>query len=418
MGISGMGSAAVAVALPDLTDDLDVSATHAAWVLSVYPLMVAVSTVAYGRLGDRHGVRAPLALGVVLLVCGGVGGALAPSFGWVLVARLVQGAGAAAAPTLTITALRVLYPVELRVRVLPWAIGTALAVTACGPVLGGALADSLGWRATMLLPVVSLVSLIWLWRLLPHGGSGAAVDLLGASLVSLVAGGVFLVVQSIALGWWSAALGGAVVALAAPACRWWVDRHPSGFLPHAILTEPGVVMPALAASGVAAVWFALLVAVPVMLDAAGWSAVLIGAAVLPGALLGTALSPLVGRRLSTAPPRAALTVGLTVAASALAALAVADVARAPGLVVGASALAYVGYAFAQPAMNVAVSAAVESASDGAATGFATMLFFLAGGMGAAVGGLGPAVGVAWTAVLLLGFPVAGALALRLWVGER
>ena len=58
-----MGSSSAAVALPLLADDLDVSAGLAAWAISLYVLMLAVTTALYGRISDLVGVRAPLLAG-------------------------------------------------------------------------------------------------------------------------------------------------------------------------------------------------------------------------------------------------------------------------------------------------------------------------------------------------------------------
>ncbi|WP_457208887.1 MFS transporter, partial [Nocardioides sp. P5_C9_2] len=108
-GLAGMGSSSAAIALPQMASDLDVSLGTAAWSISLYVLMLAVTTAVYGRVSDLVGVRLPLVFGITLMTVGAVAAALAPTFGVLLVARLFQGAGAAAVPTLGVTALSARY---------------------------------------------------------------------------------------------------------------------------------------------------------------------------------------------------------------------------------------------------------------------------------------------------------------------
>ena len=96
----GMGSAAVAVTLPAIAADLDLSTGGVSWVISLYALMLAVATAVYGRVADLAGIRLPLLVGVVLMAGSAVLGALAPSYEVLLAARVLQGSGAAAVPVL------------------------------------------------------------------------------------------------------------------------------------------------------------------------------------------------------------------------------------------------------------------------------------------------------------------------------
>src|SRR3954462_9185551 len=66
-GLAGMGSSSAAIALPVLAQDLDVSTGVSAWAISLYALMLAVTTAVYGRVSDLVGVRLPLLTGVGLM---------------------------------------------------------------------------------------------------------------------------------------------------------------------------------------------------------------------------------------------------------------------------------------------------------------------------------------------------------------
>src|SRR6478735_9380850 len=80
-GLTGLGSSSAAIVLPVMALDLDVSTGMSAWAISLYALMLAVSTAIYGRVSDLVGMRLPLAIGVALMALGALGGALAPNFG-------------------------------------------------------------------------------------------------------------------------------------------------------------------------------------------------------------------------------------------------------------------------------------------------------------------------------------------------
>ena len=78
-GLAGMGSAAVAVTLPAIAADLDLTTGGVSWVISLYALMLAVATAVYGRIADLAGIRPPLGVGVGVVTAGAVLGGLGPS---------------------------------------------------------------------------------------------------------------------------------------------------------------------------------------------------------------------------------------------------------------------------------------------------------------------------------------------------
>lgn len=409
IGLSGMGSAAVAVALPAIVDHFDLPADRGVWVISAYAITLAVGTALYGRAADNAGVRTPLAVGIGLLSAGAVAASLAPGYGGLIAARLLQGAGAGAAPVLTLAAIRVKYGGRARSAALGHLAGMAVAVTALGPVVGGLLTDLLGWRAAVVFPASALVVLALLWRSLPSGGSGARLDYPGALLVAATAAGLVLLVQSPSIGAPAVVAGAALLAGGVPAVLTWVRRRPAGFLPRAVLSEPVVLRSALGGAALPASWFGLLVAIPAVLAAAGWSPLGIGFALLPGALLGVVVSRFVGGTIDRFGARRSITLAAAtcVVAVLLGALGATGV---PVLLIVAMALVYAGFTLGQPAMAAAVAEVVPEGTQGVALGIATLVFFVGGGLGAAVAGLGPAVGAPASLVLLALLPLAATVA--------
>jgi MFS family permease len=411
-GLAGMGSAAVAVTLPAIAADLDLTTGGASWVISLYALMLAVATAVYGRVADLAGVRLPLVVGVALMTAGAVLGGLAPSYPVLLGARLLQGLGAAAVPVLGMAIVSARYDGAVRTAALGRVAGTAAAVSALGPLTGGLVADLAGWRAVVVLPVLGLLLVPVLWRAVPTEGTGARLDVLGAVLVAGTAAGLVLLVQSPASGVVIAAVGAALLGLGIPAVAAQVRRRPEGFLPTAVVREPVVVRSALAASAVPAAWFALLIAVPAVLAGQGWTPLSIGLALLPSALTGFLAPRLAGPLLARLGAARSLVIAGGTAAVALVLAALGAAAGSATGLVSAVVLVTFAFGLGQPALMAAVGGAVPAEVRGVALGIATLVFLVGGGVGSAVvGGAGEAIGLDHSLLLLAVLPVAGALGL-------
>jgi MFS family permease len=411
-GLAGMGSSSAAIALPVLAADLDVSTGVSAWAISLYALMLAVATAVYGRVSDLVGIRRPLLVGVGLMTTGALVGSLAPVFPVLLAARIFQGAGAAAVPTLGVAIISVRFQGAVRAAALGRVAGVAAAVSCLGPLAGGSIEGLLGWRAVIALPMLGALLVPLLWRSLPTEGSGARLDLLGAVLVAGTAAGVVLLVQSPSTGPAVAALGAALVVLGAPSVALWVRRRPHGFLPQAVIRNAAVVRSALAAAAVPAAWFALLIAVPAVLVGRGWEPWLVGVALLPSAVTGLLAPRVAGPLLTRIGPPLSLAFAAVIAAVALAVAALGASLGSAVLLVVAVVAVTLAFGLGQPALMAAVGDAVTDDVRGVALGVATLFFLVGGGVGSAVvGGLGDALTMGGALLLLAALPVLGLVAL-------
>jgi MFS family permease len=411
-GLTGLGSSSAAIALPVLANDLHISTGVSAWGISLYALMLAVATAVYGRVSDLVGIRFPLLVGVGLMASGALAGALAPTFGVLLAARIFQGAGAAAVPTLGVAIISARYAGAVRGAALGRVAGVAAAVSCVGPLVGGSVVSLLGWRMVIALPMLGLLLLPLLWRSLPTQGSGAQLDLLGAVLVAGTAAGVVLLVQSPSTGPVIAAVGAALVVLGVPAVTWWVRRRPHGFLPLSVIRNPAVVRSAVAAAAVPAAWFALLIAVPAVLVARGWEPWLVGVALLPSAVTGLLAPRIAGPLLARLGAAPSLAIAGVIASVALVVAAGGAALGSAVLLVIAVVAVTLAFGLGQPALMAAVGGAVEDDVRGVALGVATLFFLVGGGVGSAVvGGLSDALTMSGALLLLAALPLAGLVAL-------
>src|SRR5262245_35767401 len=148
---------ALTVALPKLRAGLAADLASVQWVLNGYALALASLTLVGGALADAYGKARMLAFGCLLFGVASAACALAPSIGWLIAARVVQGVAAAIVAPASLALIGATYPRPERNRAIGvWAAASAL-TTAGGPILGGWLTETLGWQSVFWInPPVAL----------------------------------------------------------------------------------------------------------------------------------------------------------------------------------------------------------------------------------------------------------------------
>ncbi len=151
---------AVALAVPYGTVQL---------TLTLFLIGVAAGQLFYGPLSDRFGRRPMLLIGLGLYLVGTLAAALAPSAAVLILARVLQAVGGCAGLVLGRAMVRDSYPREQSAAVLG-TVSTAMAVAPMlAPLLGSALEEQFGWRATMLAGLVfGLPLMVAVWLRLPE----------------------------------------------------------------------------------------------------------------------------------------------------------------------------------------------------------------------------------------------------------
>ncbi|WP_323963930.1 MFS transporter [Aeromonas hydrophila] len=175
--------------LPALGADFAVPFASLQWVLVAYLLGLTCLTVVAGRLGDRFGRRRLLLWGMGLFVLASLLCALAPTIGWLLAARVLQGAGAACMLVLSLAMVGQLVSPARRGRGMGL-LGTLSACgTALGPSFGGLLLDVAGWQLAFLaLLPIGLLALVCGLSGLPRDAActeGEGLNLASLSLLLL-----------------------------------------------------------------------------------------------------------------------------------------------------------------------------------------------------------------------------------------
>jgi EmrB/QacA subfamily drug resistance transporter len=191
MLLSSLGTSIANVGLPTLAQAFQVSFQEVQWVVLAYLLAITTLIVGAGRLGDNFGRRRLLLAGIFLFTMASAFCGIAPTLGLLIVARAVQGLGAALLMALAMAMVGESVPKAKTGRAMGL-LGTMSAVgTALGPSLGGVLIAGLGWRSIFLVNIpLGILSYHLARRYLPEGRQAlkiqtAAIDILGTSLLAL-----------------------------------------------------------------------------------------------------------------------------------------------------------------------------------------------------------------------------------------
>jgi EmrB/QacA subfamily drug resistance transporter len=188
-GIAFLDGSIVNVALSSMDRDLQLGLSGQQWVVDGYALTLSSFLILGGALGDRLGRRRVIlwgliAFGVSSLACG-----LAPTGLTLIVARAAQGAAAALLVPASLAIIRALFDEPARGRAIgTWSAWTSIAGV-IGPLVGGALVDSVGWRWVFLInPPLVIVACALLLRFTPETRDESArgsLDWTSAVLVGL-----------------------------------------------------------------------------------------------------------------------------------------------------------------------------------------------------------------------------------------
>ena len=307
---------AVPLTLPAIMRHFDVGSAQVQWVLNGSLLSLAALLVLGGQLGDLLGRRRVFIAGTAIFAVASACAGLAPSFWMLLVFRLLQGAGGALMLPTTVAIISAAFVGRGQGRALGTMGGIAAVAGAAGPVVGGVLTSTLGWRAVFLVNVplavvAAVVALIAVQADAPRSRP-ARVDLVGAGLlavtiVALIAG----LGQSQTWGWASGAVWGVLgVAVVAAVCFVVVERrrrYPLVDL-RLLASSPsyrtGVFSQGLA--GAAEMGLGVILPLLLILNLQ-MSPGLAGLALLPASVPLIVIAPLVGRwydRSGTRPPMA------------------------------------------------------------------------------------------------------------------
>lgn len=305
----------VAVASEALGENLGATENQIIWVTSAYLLAFAVPLLFTGRLGDQIGPKQATIAGLVVFTGASLWCGLSSSIGMLIVARVVQGFGAALVSPQSLSVITRVFRQEARGAAMgAWGAVAGIA-TMVGPIAGGLLVDSIGWRWIFFINVpIGVLAVLAVARLVPSlPTSTHRYDYLG---IVLSAVGMFCLVFGVQQGSekdWSATYVSLIVAgvVILALFVWWQGR---------VRTEPLVPLRLFAnrnfsVGNAAITTMGFVVAgtmVPLMMFlqmVMGLSAIKSGLVLVPMAVVSGILAPFVGRLADKVDPRILTVIG-------------------------------------------------------------------------------------------------------------
>ncbi|MFJ8914421.1 MFS transporter [Amycolatopsis sp. NPDC102389] len=141
-----LDSQVVTTALGTVRRDLSASIEQLEWIVNAYNLSFAVLLLTGAALGDRFGRRRMFVTGLTVFTVASVACAVSGDIGTLIVARAVQGAGAAMVLPLSLTLISAIFPPERRGKAMGLYLGLTGLATFSGPFIGGVIAEGLAWQ--------------------------------------------------------------------------------------------------------------------------------------------------------------------------------------------------------------------------------------------------------------------------------
>jgi EmrB/QacA subfamily drug resistance transporter len=206
--IVSLDNTALNVALPSLQRDLHASVSGLQWTLDAYTLVIASLLMLSGSTADRVGRRRVFQTGLVLFTGGSLLCALAPGLGWLVAFRAVQAVGGSMLNPVAMSIITNTF-VEPRERARAIGVwGGVIGISmAAGPLLGGVLVASVGWRSIFWLNIpIGLAALLLTALFVPESRAPhpRRLDPGGQLLVMAALGSLtFAIIEGRAAGWTS-----------------------------------------------------------------------------------------------------------------------------------------------------------------------------------------------------------------------
>ncbi|KWX67062.1 MFS transporter [Mycobacterium sp. NAZ190054] len=323
--IVSMDATIVNVAIPSIRRDLSATSAQMQWVVDIYTLVLASLLMLAGATGDRFGRRRVFQTGLALFALGSLACSLAPTIDALIGARFLQGIGGSMLNPVALSIISQVFttPVE-RARALGiWGGITGISLAA-GPIVGGLLIETVGWRWVFWINLpICAAAIVLTAMFVPESRSATMrnVDPVGQGLAILFLFGiVFTLIEGPVLGWTNPRVVavGVVAVLALVAFLGFESRRHDPFLDLRFFRSIPFSSATVNAVSAFAAWSAFLFIMSLYLQSGrGFSAMQTGLIYLPIAVGALLFSPLSGRLVGRHSARPSLVVaGVTITAAA------------------------------------------------------------------------------------------------------
>lgn len=159
----------VNVALPVLAEKFGISSSSSVWIITIYQLVITMLLLPVSSIGDLYSYKRTFLIGVVIFTLSSALCAASQNFTTLVVARGIQGIGAACVMGVNIALVRLIYPREILGRGMALNAMCIAIATAAGPTIAGGILSVASWHWLFLINVpLGIIAFFIGWRLLPH----------------------------------------------------------------------------------------------------------------------------------------------------------------------------------------------------------------------------------------------------------
>ncbi len=401
--IVGLDNTIVNVALPSLGRDLHAAVSGLQWTVDAYTIVIASLLMLSGSMADRFGRRRVFAIGLVTFTSGSLLCSLAPSLEWLVVFRMVQAVGGSMLNPVAMSIIRNVFtdPRERAQAIGVWGgvVGISIAL---GPVVGGALVESAGWRSIFWINVpVGLTALALTLRYVPESKAPRPrrVDPIGQLLVIALLGSLtYSIIEGPGHGWTSTEILGlfALAALSLAALLWYEPRRMEPLIELRFFrSAPFSGATIIAVSAFAALGGFLFLNTIYLQAVRGLSPLHAGLYTLPMAVMTMVFGPLSGRVVGARGARVSLVIGGLGLMLGSLMLTTVSATTPFGWLIGAYVLFGIGFGFVNPPITNTAVAGMPSSQAGVAAAVASTSRQVGQSLGVAVVG---AIGVSAAAI--------------------
>jgi EmrB/QacA subfamily drug resistance transporter len=383
----------VNVALPTIQRELNASPANLEWTVNAYVLSFASLILLGGKLGDRFGRKRMFMVGLALFVVFSVACALATSDTQLIVARALQGTGAALMNPLSLSILVNAFPrPQIPVAIGIWAGISGLGI-AIGPVVGGFLVEHYGWASVFWVnaPIGVIAAIVCVLAVdESRDPSSTSLDAVGTVLIT---GGLFALtfglIKTNEHSWTSPYILGLLAAGVALVALWivWELRVDQPMVPLGFFRiRQFAVANAVAVLVGVALFGSLFFVTLYFQNVKGYSAVDAGLRSMPMTLLIMFVAPLAGRLNQKVGPRIPMAGGMLLTGVGMIGLTQIDGSSNYALIWPWFSCIGAGIAMAMPALSGAAMSAVDPRKSGVASGVLNSSRQVGGAIGIAVMG--------------------------------
>ncbi|HEX2125524.1 MAG TPA: MFS transporter [Thermoleophilaceae bacterium] len=386
----------VNISIPELQDEMSTDIATVTWVINAYNIVFAVLLVSMGRLADQFGRKRFFVLGLAVFTIGSALCAAAWSVEWLIVFRVIQGAGAGILAPLGFAITVLVFPPEQRGRGLALIAVVALVSSALGPVIGGTLVEVASWHWIFLINIpFGILGILLCLRWWPETwdlSAGRDVDVRG---MLLLGGAVFCLTVALVeanpfggdLPLWLSLMQAAI--LLGAAFVWWERRAPNPMITPGLISNRQFRNANLGMLffGAGAIGTLLLLSL-VFVNLWGYTQLEAAFALAPVPLMGLVVWPFVGRAADKRPPGEIAKPALVVMAIGMLWVsflpATSDDAWAYIRILPGLLMIGVGMGIGFPSLNVGAMGAVAGPEVGLASGILNTARQLGAAIGVAI----------------------------------